>query len=386
MKASTVVAVKKILIASRFRLIAVVIVVLSAWLLSVGLTPYQHRPDAYFVEESTSNTSYVRAEVTKVERNSGEARIVEGPQKERTIRIQFYGMIPQMGGTVLVAEDTTTDDVNAVSQPWRIPVLVFLVASMIVLVLLIGGRQGLLSVVGLGVSILIVAAYVVPRVLAGADALLTSITGAFMIATIAIVIAHTWRWRTAISLLSVYVILAIVVGLAVLSGWLANLSGVYDETSSILNVGTGSLDMYGILLGGIIIASLGVLDDVVTTQVAAVDELHSAKPSVSFSELYKRGMSVGREHLSALINTLALAYVGVALPTILILAQNATSSQQLLLTLNYEYIAIEIIRIVVSSIGIILAIPLSTALAVALIGKKPQLIAILRRVQHNSRR
>lgn len=295
-------------------------------------------------------------------------------------------MIPQVGGTVLVSENTTADETNAVSQPWRIPSLIFLMTCMIVLVLLIGGRQGILSIIGLGVSVAVIAAYVVPKVLAGADALITSVIGAFVIATIAVVIAHKWRWRTAISLISIYITLAIVVGLAVLSGWLANLSGIYDETSSMLNVAPGTLDMYGVLLGGIIIASLGVLDDVVTTQVAAVDELRGAKPHVSLRELYARGMSVGREHLSALVNTLALAYVGIALPTILILTQNVTSSQQFLLTMNYEYIAIEIIRIVVSSIGIILAIPLSTVLAVVLIGKKQQVIAILKRLQPNSRR
>ena len=181
--------------------------------------------------------------------------------------------------------------------------------------------------------------------------------------------------------------LGVVIGLALLSGWLAALSGIYDETSSLLNMaGRSNLDMYGILLGGIIIASLGVLDDVVTTQVAAVDELRQAKPHASWRELFGRGMSVGREHLSALINTLALAYVGIAMPTILVLSQQITTHSQLLVTLNYEYIAVEIIRTVISSLGIILAIPLSTALAVVLIGKKQQIIGILKRGTSNSRR
>ena len=275
------------------------------------------------------------------------------------------------------------------SQPWRIPALIWLIAVMVVLVIIVGGRQGVMSLAGLAISICVVVWYIVPQVTEGSNALIVSAIGAFAIASISIIVAHGSRWRTLVSLLSIYLLLALVILFAWLAGHLAALTGVYDETSSLLRSApqSGQFDLYGILLGGIIIASLGVLDDVVTTQVAAVDELRLAKPHAGWKELFSRGMSVGREHLSALINTLALAYVGVALPTIIIMSQMIVAKQQqLTMALNYEYISIEIVRTVVSSTGIILAIPLSTALAVVMISKKQEIIGILRRVQPKTRR
>lgn len=348
------------------------------------MTPYRERPEVPFAEQSQA-TVMLRAEVTSVTGSSGYARIIDGSQTGQVVPLQFFDTVPRVGSTVLVSENTTVNTPNSVIEPWRLPVVVLLIAVMAVLVIMIGGRQGIMSIAGLFISIGVVALYIVPSVLAGSNALFVCVVAAFVIATVAIIVAHRVRWRTAISLLSIYLVLAGVVILTCASGWLANLSGVYDETSTMLGMaGAVKLDMYGILLGGIIIASLGVLDDVVITQVAAIDELRHAKPHASRRELFARGMSVGREHLSALINTLALAYVGVALPTVLVMSRAITDSAQLLVTVNYEYIAVELIRIVISSLGIIVAIPLSTLLAVILIGKKHEIIAILKRVQPNS--
>lgn len=361
------------------------IVCIFAFAASV-ITPYHEQPEAQFSEKS-STSIMLRAEITGVNGNKGEAKILDGSQSGQTVPMQFFNTAPRIGSTVLISENTTVDTPNSVVEPWRLPTVLLLVAIMAILVILIGGRQGVMSIGGLFISIAVVAFYIVPSVLHGASALYVSVIGAFMIATIAIIVAHKVRWRTAISLLSIYLVLGGVVLLTLASGWLANLSGIYDETSSLLGSnGLVKLDMYGILLGGIIIATLGVLDDVVTTQVAAIDELQQAKPHASRRELFARGMSVGREHLSALINTLALAYVGVALPTILVMSRAITDSSQFLVTVNYEYISVELIRIVISSMGVIVAIPLSTLLAVLLIGKKHEIIAILKRVQPNSRR
>ena len=373
----------------KLRLIAIFVTLLVATGASLWLTPYKAPPQTQFLAETQVQTAQLRAEVTEVHDDSGKARVVDGPQKGQILPIKFYGFTPAIGSTVLLDSDTTIDTLNPVSQPWRIPALVWLIAVMVVLVIVVGGRQGIMSLAGLAISIGVVVWYIVPQVIEGANALLVSIIGAFAIATISIIVAHGSRWRTLVSLLSIYLILAIVVVFAWFAGQLAVLTGVYDETSSLLQNApqAGQFDLYGILLGGIIIASLGVLDDVVTTQVAAVDELRQAKSHATWKELFTRGMSVGREHLSALINTLALAYVGVALPTIIIMSQMiAAKQQQLTMALNYEYISIEIVRTVVSSTGIILAIPLSTVLAVFMISKKHEIIAILKRVKPNTRR
>lgn len=370
------------------RIVLIVLVALVAWFLAATLTPYkENEKTAFSATTSTHTESYVRAEVQKVEGETGTVTILDGPQKNQPVDVRFYGDTPRTGSTVLVPEQTQVDGPSDVTQVWRIPALMALVAAMVVLVIAIGGRQGALSIGGLVVSIAVIVGYLIPQVLAGHDALVVTSIAAFAIATISVAIAHTLKWRTIISLLSIYAVLAGVILLAVFAAWYTSLTGIYDETSSILGAGSAqSLDMYGILLGGIIIATLGVLDDVVTTQVAAVDELYKLKPRTSWRELFARGMSVGREHLSALINTLALAYVGVALPTILVLTHAVGTSSQALMSVNYEYIAVEVVRTVVSSIGIILAIPLSTALAALLVGKKQQVLGILKRVQPNFRR
>lgn len=379
-------SVLRALYSQRLRVIVVVVTILCAALLTALVTPYRNTEQLQFYSEEP-RTTYMRVEVTEINKQTATARVLEGPQKNMDVEVQFYGDKPRLGSEVLISSDTTVDEPNAVVEPWRFPALVWLLAIMIVLVVLVGGRQGLMSLFGLVVSLAVVVWYIIPQVLAGADALAVSVIGAFVIATLAVTVAHRFAWRTVISLGSIYVVLAVVVMTTWVSGLVANLTGVYDETSSYLGVASGSLDLYGILLGGIIIASLGVLDDVVTTQVAAVDELYKLKPRARWRELFMRGMSVGREHLSAVINTLALAYVGVALPTILVLSQTVNvAPEQLLLTLNYEYISVEIIRLVISTMGIIVAIPLATALAAWLIGRKQQVIGILRGLQNKLRR
>ncbi len=375
------------LVREKLRIIVITATVLGAWLLASLLTPYYTRPQVQFVDADARGPVYMRAEVIEINDKKATVRVLEGAQKGQELPAQIYSGGMHIGSTVLISEDATIDGANPVSMVWRLPVVIGLIAVMIILIVLIGGRQGLLSLVGLGTSIGVIAYYIVPSVLAGGNALLISSLGAFVVATVTVMVGHRLRWRTIISLLGIYIILAVVIMLATVSGWLASLTGVYDETSSILNMGGQTrIDMYGVLLGGIIIASLGVLDDVVTTQVAAVDELKRAKPHMTRKELFVRGMSVGREHLSALVNTLALAYVGVALPTILIMAPAVASSTQLLLYLNQEILSVEIIRTAIASIGIILAIPICTGLAVLLVDKKQSVLAWLDKRASRSRR
>lgn len=377
------------LFAYRWRIGVVAFTLLIAVGLAATLTPYRapSAQNAAFIDTPAQKTTYVRAEIIAKDGETGVARVLDGPQQNTTRDIYIYDNAQAVGTTILLPEEDSVTVPSSAITVWRMPWLLALVALMIALVVAIGGRQGLLSIGGLGVSVGVIALYIIPTTLNGSNALVASGIGAFVIATIAIVIAHTFRWRTVISLISIYIALGVVIGLAMLSGWMASLSGIYDDISGNLRASSPvQLDMYGILLGGIIIAALGVLDDVVTTQVATIDELYHSKRTITRRELFGRGMSVGREHLSALINTLALAYIGVALPTVIALSLVVESRSDLLMVLNMEHISVEIIRTAISSIGIILAIPISTGLAVLLVGKKQQIFAILKRVQRNPRR
>jgi uncharacterized membrane protein len=142
--------------------------------------------------------------------------------------------------------------------------------------------------------------------------------------------------------------------------WL-HLTGFSADASVYLNFATGGqLDLAGLLLGGIIIGLLGVLDDVSITQASVVQELRRANPTLGVRSLYERGVKVGRDHVGSLVNTLALAYVGTALPLVLLYAQSQAPFMDIL---NQEVVAAELVRIIVGSIGLVLAVPFTTLVA-----------------------
>ena len=122
-----------------------------------------------------------------------------------------------------------------------------------------------------------------------------------------------------------------------------------------------AVNLRGLLLGGIIIGALGVLDDITTAQTAAIDEISKANPRLGFRELYRSGTSIGREHIASLINTLALAYAGASLPILLLFSIN--EEMPMWTILNSEFMAEEIVRTLVGSSALLLAVPISTYLA-----------------------
>ncbi len=149
---------------------------------------------------------------------------------------------------------------------------------------------------------------------------------------------------------------------AIFSVDLTGLSGFATEASTYLNFNTrGALDFTSLLLGAMIIGVLGVLDDIAVTQAAIVTELYNSNPSLSRGDVYKRALRVGREHVGALVNTLVLAYAGASLPLLL---HFYTASSSLSMSINTELFATEIVRTIVGSIGLILAVPIVTLLAV----------------------
>ena len=143
----------------------------------------------------------------------------------------------------------------------------------------------------------------------------------------------------------------------------AHLTGFQNEEAAYLNVSTGgTIDFTGLLLGGILIGLLGVLYDAAIGQAVSVDELRRAAPDLSSFEIFKRAMRIGREHVGALVNTLAIAYVGVSLPLLLLFYVSNTGSA--LLVLNKELFATEVVRALIGSIGLVLAVPITTAIAI----------------------
>ncbi|HVW66664.1 MAG TPA: YibE/F family protein [Candidatus Peribacteraceae bacterium] len=305
--------------------------------------------------------------------------ITGGPDAGQRINIQNYIMQNQSSirlskGESVVLIKTIQQDGSAtysVSDQYRIPTLVWLTLIFIGCTILFGGFAGLTSLIGLGMSVLVLFLYVIPRIIAGDSPLLTCLIAAVLIACTSLYLAHGFNRRISVALLSTIVTLAIAFIVDIIFVYMAQLTGISSEEALFLQVGSlAHLDMRGLLLGGIILGCLGVLDDVTTAQCAAVEEVSRANPHLTPRELRKAGHSVGKEHIASLINTLVLAYVGASLPLLLLFKTQADAP--VWITWNSQYIAEEIVRTLVGSLTLVLAVPISTFFAIRLLRANPQ--------------
>ena len=241
-------------------------------------------------------------------------------------------------------------------------VIMFFVALFIAVVLFFSGKQGVRSLIGLAGSFLVILYVLIPSILKGYPPMLTSVVVATIILFFAIYFTHGFN-RVSTVAFSGTVLAVILTGiLAYIGVTLARLTGFATEEAFYLNVNTkGALDFTGLLLGGIMIGVLGVLDDIAVTQAAVVRELYNSAAHLTPTEVYKKAIGVGKEHVGALVNTLALAYTGASLPLLLFFSTTDSSVSNII---NQEIFATEIIRTVVGSIGLILTVPITTFLAV----------------------
>ena len=152
----------------------------------------------------------------------------------------------------------------------------------------------------------------------------------------------------------------------------AQLSGLATEEAQALRVTASALDLRGLLVAGIVVGALGVLDDVTVTQVAAVAALRRANPALDRVSLYREAIRVGRDHVASTVNTLVLAYAGATLPLVLLFSQGTRSAGRIVTS---ELVAVEVVRMLVGSIGLILAVPITTALAAAVLTGREQVHA-----------
>lgn len=304
-------------------------------------------------------------------------RITSGPDEGKEIEIthditfiQSDAEKAQVGETIVVGKDQTLgDDAYYFVDKYRLPSLAILVAAFLALAVYFGRIRGLASLFGLAFSIFVLAKFVVPRILAGGDPFTTSLLGALAIATLSLYLAHGLRMRTHIAVASTLITLGITLILGEAAVHFGKLFGFGSEEAFYIQFAQiETVNLRGLLLGGIIIGVVGVLDDITTTQSAAVDEIAKANPSLPFHELYKRGLSVGREHISSLVNTLVMAYVGASMPLFLLFSVN--NNQPAWLTINSEIIAEELVRTLVGSAALILAVPICTFIAAQIFSRR----------------
>ena len=242
--------------------------------------------------------------------------------------------------------------------------LLWLAVLFVVVVLALGRFRGLMALVGLAVSVLVLVVFVLPSLLRGHDPVAVALVGSAAIAFAALYLAHGFNERTTVALLGTFASLLLTGILAVAFVGASNFTGLASEEAGILQLTAGQVDVKGLLLAGIVIGSLGVLDDVTVTQVSAVAQLHAADPRMGAPQLYRRAVTIGRDHIASTVNTLVLAYAGASLPLLLLFTETSRPFGQVV---NGETVAVEIVRTLVGSVGLVASVPITTALAVAVI-------------------
>lgn len=290
-------------------------------------------------------------------------KLLNGEKEGEIVDLISEKVALEVGDTIYVNRiiDISGNEYITFADFERRPVLLFVSVLFVLMLLFFSGWQGLRALLSLFGSIGAIFFLLIPALLAGYDPALTSVAIAAIVMVFVLFGTHGINPRTIIAFAGTYSAVVVTGIIAYFSVDLMRLTGFSNDASVYLNFATnGQLDLAGLLLGGIIIGILGVLDDVSITQASVVQELKHANSALRFSELYASAIRVGRDHIGSLVNTLALAYVGVSLPLILLYAKTESS---FMLSLNQEVIAAEVIRIIIGSIGLILAVPLTTLFA-----------------------
>ncbi|WP_405571100.1 YibE/F family protein [Streptomyces sp. NBC_01167] len=264
------------------------------------------------------------------------------------------------GVVVAYAPDAPRDlqySVTDVDRGFPMAVLAGIFALVVVLV---GRMRGVMALLALVVSFAVLTVFILPAILQGSNPLIVAVVGASAIMLIALYMCHGLTARTSVAVLGTLISL-LLIGLlgSLFIGW-ASLSGNTDDNTGLIHGLFPNIDMSGLLLAGVIIGSLGVLDDVTVTQTSAVWELHQADPDMGAKGLYRAGIRIGRDHIASVVNTLVLAYAGAALPLLLLfsIAQSSVGT-----VANSELVAEEIVRTLIGSIGLVASVPVTTILA-----------------------
>ncbi|MFH9069223.1 YibE/F family protein [Streptomyces alboflavus] len=292
-------------------------------------------------------------------------KVTSGPDKGRTFTEIVQPDSPRQlraGQDVVVAyEPKAPKDLQySVTDVNRKLPMALLAGIFALAVVVVGRLRGVMALVALAVSFLVLTFFILPAILQGSNPLVVAVVGASAIMLCALYMCHGLTARTSVAVLGTLISL-LLIGLlgSLFIGW-ASLTGNTDDNTGLIHGLYPDIDMSGLLLAGVIIGSLGVLDDVTVTQTSAVWELHQANPSMGWRGLYRAGIRIGRDHIASVVNTLVLAYAGAALPLLLLfsIAQSSVGT-----VANSELVAEEIVRTLIGSIGLVASVPVTTALA-----------------------
>ena len=301
-----------------------------------------------------------------------EAEVLSGSTKGNRVTVENDYLTLKEGDVfyaVYFASKSSGTEFYSVSEPYRLPMLAFFLALFLLVTIMFGGRQGVRGLIALALSFFFIGYILLPSILAGYSPTLVAIGVASLIIITGSYITHGINKTTSIAIAGMIITILISGALAYLALVWGQLTGFSSDESVYLNVATsGNIDFAGLLFGAIIIGLLGVLYDAAIGQAIAVEELARVGKNLSRRYIFDRALRIGREHIGALVNTLAIAYVGAALPLLLLFY--ALPLESIAATINRELFATEIIRILIGSTGVILSVPVTTALATLLLVKK----------------
>lgn len=253
--------------------------------------------------------------------------------------------------------------------------LLWLFGTFVVFSVAISGWKGIRSLIAMCISLIVIVYFVIPQILAGKDPVLISISGAFILMTATLYITYGWTLKTHAAVTGTLISLIVTGLLANFFVTLTRLTGFGSEDALFLiQQSQSTINMRGLVLGGMLIGALGVLDDLVITQASAVFELYNSDPEQGVKKLFRSAMRIGQDHVAATVNTLVLAYAGAALPTLLLFT---ISGEQFAYLINFEFVTEEIVRTLVGSLGLIAAVPITTLLAGLLVTRRNRLGRLL---------
>ncbi|HUP86410.1 MAG TPA: YibE/F family protein [Acidimicrobiales bacterium] len=237
----------------------------------------------------------------------------------------------------------------------------------VIAVVLFGRRRGLAALASLAVSLAVLIKFVLPAILTGKSPLAVAVVGAASVMFVALYVTHGFNPQTTAAVLGTLVSLTLICVLGALFVRLSHFTGLATEEAGFLQLSAGSVNLQGLLLGGLVIGSLGVLDDVTVTQASAVWQLHDANPAAGARSLYRSALEIGRDHIASTVNTLVLAYAGASLPLLILFV---IAGPRFSNVITSETVAEEIVRTLVGSIGLVASVPVTTALAAFIVTQR----------------
>lgn len=297
-----------------------------------------------------------------------EVEIINGPQqgsrlKLETSQAQNTDLTYQVGNKVQLSTTTNPDGITTttITDFVRTDALINLGVVFVLLVVLVSRWRGVLSLLAMLLSFVVIFTITLPLIMGGRHPVFVSAITATLIIPVSFYFSHGFNQKTHLAIVGTVISLILTSFLAWFFISQAKLTGFASEEAGFLNVEKqGFINIRNLILAGVIVGSLGILDDVTVSQASVIEQLKQSNPKLGFNELFSRAMKVGQDHISSMVNTLVLVYTGASLPLLLLFINNPRPFGEIM---NYEIVAEEVIKTLVGSIGLIFAAPVTTALA-----------------------